>query len=53
MIQAPPPRKYLSADVQRLATKHGLRKSRLVGTRVLQEVLVVALRAHVELTGEE
>jgi hypothetical protein len=35
--------------VQQLATKHGLRKSRLVGTRVLQEVLVVALRAHVEL----
>ena len=47
------PGRYLAADVHRLAAKHGLLQSRLVRARVLQKVLVVGLRAHVEAAGEE
>ena len=44
---------FLATDVQPLATEHVLVERRLVGVRVAQQVLVVALRADVEAAGEE
>jgi hypothetical protein len=44
---------YLATDVQPLATEHVLVERRLVGVRVAQQVLVVALGADVEAAGEE
>lgn len=43
----------LATDVQPLATEHVLVERRLVGVRVAQQVLVVALGADVEAAGEE
>jgi hypothetical protein len=44
---------YLATDMQPLATEHVPVECRLVGIRVAQQVLVVALGVDVEAAGEE